>query len=107
MNEELMSSGIVEHCPEDAYHFTPRGHTDILVCDMVDKPSLVTSLITRWLENNWCDLAVFNLKLPMKKRFLEVQQCLTKLQEINGLTLQAKQLYHDREEVTVFASLVP
>ena len=47
----------------------------------------------------------------MKKRYSEVQQCLQfiadKLSQ-QGLTfqLQAKHLYHDREEITVYLRLL-
>ena len=106
MAESLMESGLVEHCREDAYKFRPRGHVDILVCDMVDKPSLVTELIKRWLENRYCDMAVFNLKLPMKKRQQEVMTCLQSLGEVGQVEIRAKQLYHDREEITVMVRLL-
>jgi 23S rRNA (cytidine2498-2'-O)-methyltransferase len=40
----------------------------------------------------------------MKKRFDEVQLCFGILGDaVGGLDLRAKQLYHDREEITVFA----
>ena len=50
---------------------------------------------------------MFNLKLPMKKRWDEVQACFALLREACGerLELRAKQLYHDREEITVFARI--
>ncbi len=41
----------------------------------------------------------------MKKRYDEVQLCLALLREgvPAALDLRARQLYHDREEITVFA----
>jgi 23S rRNA (cytidine2498-2'-O)-methyltransferase len=52
---------------------------------------------------------MFNLKLPMKKRYDEVQLCLGSMRETlrgrGGLEVRAKQLYHDREEITVFATV--
>ena len=51
---------------------------------------------------------MFNLKLPMKKRYDEVRRC---EQHIEGVlrhvphTLALRQLYHDREEVTGYASV--
>jgi 23S rRNA (cytidine2498-2'-O)-methyltransferase len=51
---------------------------------------------------------MFNLKLPMRKRYDEVQLCLGLIREaLHGrghLELRTKQLYHDREEITVFAA---
>ena len=48
---------------------------------------------------------MFNLKLPMKKRYDEAQLCFGILHDaVDGLEIRAKQLYHDREEITVFAT---
>ncbi|OCG72435.1 23S rRNA (cytidine(2498)-2'-O)-methyltransferase RlmM [Gilliamella sp. Occ3-1] len=107
INEKLMETGQVKHYREDGFKFIPKKHNIYwLVCDMVEKPAKVTELITKWLINGWCREAIFNLKLPMKKRYEEVKQNLYSLnnelnnQKIN-IQIQAKQLYHDREEITV------
>ena len=54
----------------------------------------------------WCKHAIFNLKLPMKKRWDETRLCLELFADKAGkpLTIRAKQLYHDREEITVFVT---
>lgn len=107
---DLLETGQVEHKKEDAFKYMPKKSVDWMVCDIVDKPSRVTALIIKWLINDWCKYSVFNLKLPMKKRYLEVQKLLNEISDAlhsRGLnyTMQCKQLYHDREEVTVFISL--
>jgi 23S rRNA (cytidine2498-2'-O)-methyltransferase len=76
---------------------------DWLVCDMVEQPRRVAELIANWLEQGWCRHAVFNLKLPMKKRYEEAQSCLARVRAA-AREVRAKQLYHDREEITVFAA---
>jgi 23S rRNA (cytidine2498-2'-O)-methyltransferase len=104
MDDGLMASGIVEHRRVDGFRFEPPRAVDWLVCDMVEQPRRIAELVARWLANGWCRRAMFNLKLPMKKRFDEVQRCFGILGEAAGtLDLRAKQLYHDREEITVFA----
>ena len=107
MDQKLMDTGQVKHYREDGFKFEPkRNNITWLVCDMVEKPARITELMVKWLVNGWCREAIFNLKLPMKKRYEEVKQNLTFLDEqlkengVNAL-IQAKQLYHDREEVTV------
>ena len=53
-----------------------------------------------------CRHAIFNLKLPMKKRYDEVALCLAIVRDAvhrRRVEVRAKQLYHDREEITVFA----
>ncbi|GAA5111427.1 23S rRNA (cytidine(2498)-2'-O)-methyltransferase RlmM [Orbus sasakiae] len=107
MDPRLMDSGQVKHFQEDGFKFQPKKNNIYwLVCDMVEKPAKVTQLVSQWLTNGWCREAIFNLKLPMKRRYEEVKQNIAMLEDelhanqIN-VQIQAKQLYHDREEVTV------
>jgi len=107
MDQRLLESGQVKHYQEDGFKFQPKKHNIYwLVCDMVEKPTKVTELIAQWLVNGWCREAIFNLKLPMKKRYEEVKQNIQflkdelKTHQIN-FQIQAKQLYHDREEITI------
>lgn len=112
MAESLHETGRIEHCAEDGFKFQPpkRQKIDWLVCDMVEQPSRITHLIGKWLVNGWCRETIFNLKLPMKKRYQEVMQCLSNLADILNqkdlvFEIQAKHLYHDREEITVHVVL--
>lgn len=107
MADSLMDSGQVKHYMVDGFKYKPeRKNVYWLVCDMIEKPQRVGKLICDWLINGWCQESIFNLKLPMKKRYETVQEVLTDMQETlkaAGLkvSMQAKHLYHDREEVTV------
>ena len=107
MATSLMDTGQVFHEREDGFRFRPpRTNISWLVCDMVEKPARVANLMADWLVNGWCREAIFNLKLPMKKRYEEVTQNLAMIEQRlteNGINAQirARQLYHDREEVTV------
>ncbi|MFP5507216.1 MAG: 23S rRNA (cytidine(2498)-2'-O)-methyltransferase RlmM [Gammaproteobacteria bacterium] len=106
----LLDSGLVEHRREDGFRFRPEEPVDWMVCDIVEQPARVADLAARWLGEGWCRHAVFNLKLPMKKRYQEVEQCLARVRAELEATdrpyrLACRQLYHDREEVTVFAAL--
>jgi 23S rRNA (cytidine2498-2'-O)-methyltransferase len=105
MDKALVESGLVEHLRADGFTFRPRQPVEWLVCDMVDKPARVVDLVARWFERGDCRAAVFNLKLPMKRRFEEVQLSRAVLQErlskLEGSwRIAARQLYHDREEIT-------
>ena len=105
MDEKLMSSGMVEHLRTDAFTYLPAARVEWLVCDMAERPLHVSRLIARWFTRGRCRAAIFNLKLPMKKRYQAVLECRHLLQsELSkaGIhhTLAIKQLYHDREEVT-------
>ncbi|QIW16010.1 23S rRNA (cytidine(2498)-2'-O)-methyltransferase RlmM [Pasteurellaceae bacterium RH1A] len=108
MAASLHDTGRIEHCPEDGFKFQPpKGkRVDWLVCDMVEQPMRIAKLMAKWFINGWCRESIFNLKLPMKKRYQEVQLCLDYLAESLAkegfkFKLQAKHLYHDREEITV------
>ena len=104
MDPALLGSGLVEHRREDGFRFRPARAVDWLVCDMVEQPVRVAARMADWLASGWCRCAIFNLKLPMKKRWEEVERCLALLHErVPGIELRARQLYHDREEITVFA----
>ncbi|GAB3026326.1 23S rRNA (cytidine(2498)-2'-O)-methyltransferase RlmM [Oleiagrimonas citrea] len=105
MDAALMESGLVEHLRADGFRYQPPKPVDWLVCDMVEQPRRVAARMAEWLRQGWCRQAIFNLKLPMKKRYAEVQLCLDLLRDrVDGtLDLRARQLYHDREEITVFA----
>ena len=109
MDAALMESGVVEHRRVDGFRYKPSRAVDWLVCDMVEQPRRIAELIARWLAEGLCRRAIFNLKLPMKKRYDEVQLCLSIVSDALGGAgdLRAKQLFHDREEITVFASGAP
>lgn len=105
MDSALMDSGQVKHILADGFTYEPKKAVDWLVCDIVDKPARVASLIIKWASKGYCREAVFNLKLPMKQRYLEVKKCERRiLADLTAMGLrvdvQFKQLYHDREEVT-------
>ncbi|TDB00396.1 23S rRNA (cytidine(2498)-2'-O)-methyltransferase RlmM [Halomonas marinisediminis] len=110
MDKALMATGQVEHLHADGFTWEPPYRLDWLVCDIVDKPSRVEAMVERWLVRRWCREAVFNLKLPMKQRWPEVDACLRRLSEaLEAARVEAeiacRHLYHDREEVTVHVRL--
>ncbi len=106
MHPYLLASGMVQHLRADGFSWQPPHPLDWMVCDMVEQPRRVAERMATWLREGWCRHTIFNLKLPMKKRWQETQLCLDLLtqQAEKPLTLRAKQLYHDREEITVFAT---
>jgi 23S rRNA (cytidine2498-2'-O)-methyltransferase len=102
VDADLMASGLVTHLREDGFRYRPPRPVDWLVCDMVEKPGRVAELVARWFASGWCRAAVFNLKLPMKRRFeawMKARQILESLAADHQI--RARQLYHDREEITV------
>jgi 23S rRNA (cytidine2498-2'-O)-methyltransferase len=107
MKGVLANHPLVQHLKQDGFKYAPRKAVDWLVCDMVEKPSRVAALIGEWFSAGLCKHAIFNLKLPMKQRLIALDGALggiRKRLDEEGINyrMMAKQLYHDREEVTVF-----
>ncbi len=97
----------IKHLRQDGFRFRPQRPVDWLVCDMVEQPQRVAALMTEWLVGGLTQRAIFNLKLPMKKRVAALNDALNGMRtalNAKGIRyqLEAKQLYHDREEVTVY-----
>ncbi|MBF0611759.1 MAG: 23S rRNA (cytidine(2498)-2'-O)-methyltransferase RlmM [Magnetococcales bacterium] len=106
----LAASPLITHLREDGFAYTPRRPVDWLCCDMVEQPRKVAALVGRWFAAGHCRHAIFNLKMPMKKRWQELQLCETLLQKSvqkpgKTLHISFKQLYHDREEVTGYVHI--
>jgi 23S rRNA (cytidine2498-2'-O)-methyltransferase len=96
---------LVEHLRVDGLTYRPRRPVDWMVCDMVLAPARVAALVAAWMADGVCRRSIFNLKLPMKKRYDEVRRCEALIRDAlerrcTRYTLRFKQLYHDREEVT-------
>lgn len=106
LRQHVLDTGLVEHLRADGFNWQPKQPLDWMVCDMVEQPRRVAERMATWLREGWCRHAAFNLKLPMKKRWQETLLCLDLFAQQAGkpLTIRAKQLYHDREEITVFAT---
>lgn len=101
----LLANYPVTQVFDDAYTWKPPRAVDWVVCDVVEKPARTQALMLKWLSQSWARQAVFNLKLPMKQRFRSVWPLLENMEEIlaglGDYRIEAHQLYHDREEITV------
>jgi len=105
MKGSVADDPLVSHLREDGLTWRPKRPVDWLVCDIVLQPIRIAELVARWIADGDARRAIFNLKLPMKKRYDEVQRCAQRMLEITDRAgvnagLRIRQLYHDREEVT-------
>jgi 23S rRNA (cytidine2498-2'-O)-methyltransferase len=101
---ELASNPRVRHVQESAFAFAPEEPVDWLFCDMAWRPLEVAQLLAKWGRRGWASHLVANIKLPMKDKnpiLLRVRHTLTEDGGWKGLSV--RQLYHDRDEVTVTA----
>ena len=109
---DLVDNAMVKHLRSDGFHFRPKRPVDWLVCDMVEQPSRIAALVGEWIAEGWARHAIFNLKLPMKKRMDEVTRCTAVIEErladkVPRYRLQFKHLFHDREEITGYLGIPP
>ena len=95
LRPHLLEAGRVEHLRADGFGWQPPQALDWMVCDMVEQPRRVAERMATWMREGWCRQAIFNLKLPMKKRWHETQLCLQAFAEQaqRPLTIRARQLY--------------
>ena len=106
---EIEDDPLVTHLRVDGLSYLPRKPVDWMVCDIVEQPSRIATLVARWIGEGHARHAIFNLKLPMKKRYDEMRRCESILHDtLNRArvrhTLALRQLYHDREEITGYCA---
>ena len=104
---DVAGDPLVTHVRDDGLKWRPRRPVDWLVCDIVEQPRRIATLVSSWIGDGAARRTIFNLKLPMKKRFEETVVCRQiiddALQQARiSYRLSLRQLYHDREEVTGF-----
>jgi 23S rRNA (cytidine2498-2'-O)-methyltransferase len=101
MSRSLKGRRGLEHIRADAFRFEPREPADWLFSDMAWRPLESAALLAKWARRGWARLLIANIKLPMKKK----AEMLVRVREIladgGWRNLRVRQLYHDREEVTV------
>lgn len=109
MAPSVMATNMVDHIRADGFTWRPHRNVEWMICDMVDQPSRIASLVADWIGTGRCRRSIFNLKLPMKKRLEAITQCRSlihkRLASVGPYDLRIKHLYHDREEVTAYLAL--
>lgn len=111
MDDALMETGQVSYFAADGFKYEPKKKNVYwLVCDMIEQPQRVAKLMANWVAKKWCVESIFNLKLPMKRRFESVSEAFAIIDQVMKAhhcqyQIQAKHLYHDREEITVHLRL--
>jgi len=103
LSKEIAKHPKLKHVRASAFAYAPEEPVDWLFCDMAWRPLEVAQLLAKWGRHGWADFLVANVKLPMRDK----NGVLRRVREIlagggwKGMTL--RQLYHDRDEVTVTA----
>jgi len=87
-----------------AFNFEPEEPVDWLFCDMVWRPLEVAELLAKWGRRRWAQSLVANIKLPMKQKVAILARVDQTLEQGGWTDIRMRQLYHDRDEVTVTAT---
>jgi len=93
----------VTHVKASAFDYAPDEPVDWLVCDMAWRPLEVAALVAKWGRKRWARAVVLNVKLPMKRKVEMVERIRGLLADSGFTGLRTRQLYHDREEITLMA----
>jgi 23S rRNA (cytidine2498-2'-O)-methyltransferase len=100
---ELEAHPRLRHVRESAFSYRPEEPVDWLLCDMAWRPLEVSALLARWGRAGWALHLVANLKLPMRDKVETLERARAVLEDGGWKALRMRQLYHDRDEVTVVA----
>ncbi len=74
---------------------------DWLLCDMLCPPRQTLQLLDKWIVNRWMKHFVVNFKLPQKNPIALVEGIQDMMERMAVPGYYIKQLYHDRDEITV------
>jgi 23S rRNA (cytidine2498-2'-O)-methyltransferase len=96
-------AGRARHVQASAFDYAPDEPVDWLFCDMAWRPLEVAQLLAKWGRRGWANAMVSNIKLPMKQRVAFVRKVMATVAEGGWRDLRGRQLYHDREEITLSA----
>jgi len=102
------TSGKITHLKENGLTYIPEKPVKWLVCDMVMGAAMTLEVLERWLLADKMQCFVVNVKLPERDPWPSVKQALNLIDKINCLgtwnTIIARQLFHDRNEITLIGS---
>jgi 23S rRNA (cytidine2498-2'-O)-methyltransferase len=91
------------HVKASAFDFVPDEPVDWLLCDMAWRPLEVAQLLAKWGRRRLATALVANIKLPMKQRVAFARRVVGIVAGGGWQDVRARQLYHDRDEVTLAA----
>jgi 23S rRNA (cytidine2498-2'-O)-methyltransferase len=103
LRPDVAADSGVRHLRASAFGYEPEQPVDWLLCDMAWRPLEVAALLARYARRHDARFLIANFKLPMKRKAEMVARLCEVLQSAGWQALRCRQLYHDRDEVTVFA----
>ena len=105
LKEPVKSHPNMRHLKVDALTYAPHlpEPADWLLCDILEEPDIIINLLHQWLTRKRCRCFIANIKIgrtdpvALIKKIRDPRQGLLPLCGI----LYIRQLYHDREEITL------
>jgi 23S rRNA (cytidine2498-2'-O)-methyltransferase len=109
LKEPVKSHPNICHLRADAftYRYEYGKPVDWLLCDIIDHPEIILDLLHQWLDQGWCRYFIVNLKLGRLDPIMllkEIRDPQTGLVPFCA-SLSVRQLYHDREEITLMGQV--
>ncbi|MFA6378338.1 MAG: rRNA methyltransferase, partial [Candidatus Omnitrophota bacterium] len=108
LKEPVKSHPNMCHMTADAFIYKHEGKpVDWLLCDIIDNPEIILDLLRQWLGKGWCRYFIVNLKvgrmdpIALLREIRDPQEGLLSF----CLSLSVRQLYHDREEITLMGQI--
>ena len=110
LREPVKSHPNLTHLKEDALKFKPDKNksADWLFCDIIANPDVILKLLSTWLKKAWCRKFIVNLKIGRSDPIALIR----KIKDVEtGITpycssLKIRQLYHNREEITLIGKQI-
>ncbi|MSP62341.1 MAG: 23S rRNA (cytidine(2498)-2'-O)-methyltransferase RlmM [Myxococcales bacterium] len=93
----------LQHVQASAFTYQVEEPVDWLFCDMAWRPLEVAALLAKWGRRGAARFLIANIKLPMKQKVEFVRRVSEIIATGGWQNLRVRQLYHDREEVTLGA----
>jgi 23S rRNA (cytidine2498-2'-O)-methyltransferase len=103
LEPRLLEQKRLRHIQASAFDWQPEEPVDWLFCDMAWRPLEVAQMLGRWARRRQTRMLVSNFKLPMKRKAEWVARLRELLAASGYQQIRTRQLYHDREEITVTA----
>lgn len=101
IDPKLKIKGHITHEKANGLKFMPKEPVDWMVCDMVIGARETLRILRRWLEEGATRQFVVNVKLPKDTPWAGVSSAIQLIESIDKYKIMARQLLHDRNEITL------
>ena len=103
LREDVRDHPKLRHEQVSAFGYAPPDPADWLFCDMAWRPVEVARMLAKWARRGYARMLVSNVKLPMKQKALIVREVREVVHGGGWKDVRTRQLYHDRDEITLTA----